>query len=119
MEKKSFMGESVPATVSRSAFFIVFSDLDGTLLDHNTYGWQEAQPALNLCKNRHVPIVLVSSKTRAEMEFLRRSLSISAPFVSENGGGIFSKVITLRSFPPGPPSIRGSGNIPLAYPIPI
>ncbi len=83
------MGESVTAKAPSTTFFIIFSDLDGTLLDHDTYGWQEAQPALNLCKKLHVPIVLVSSKTRAEMEFLRGKLSISAPFVSENGGGIF------------------------------
>jgi mannosyl-3-phosphoglycerate phosphatase len=89
MEKTSFMGEGVTAKFSDNTFFIIFSDLDGTLLDHNTYGWQAAQPALNLCKKRHVPIVLVSSKTRAEMELLRSKLSISAPFVSENGGGIF------------------------------
>jgi mannosyl-3-phosphoglycerate phosphatase len=114
MEKTSFMGERAPATVSRTAFFVVFSDLDGTLLDHNTYGWQAAQPALNLCKKCHVPIVLVSSKTRAEMELLRGELSVSAPFVSENGGGIFSKVTALRRFPQGPPSMRGFGNGPLA-----
>ena len=70
-------------------FFLVFSDLDGTLLDHNTYGWEEAVPALELCRTKGVPVILVSSKTRAEMDVLRRRLSLSAPFISENGGGIF------------------------------
>jgi mannosyl-3-phosphoglycerate phosphatase len=70
-------------------FFLVFSDLDGTLLDHNTYGWEEAVPALELCKTRDVPVILASSKTRAEMDVFRRRLSLSAPFISENGGGIF------------------------------
>ena len=70
-------------------FFLVFSDLDGTLLDHNTYGWKEAVPALELCRTRGVPVILASSKTRAEMDVLRRRLSLSAPFISENGGGIF------------------------------
>jgi mannosyl-3-phosphoglycerate phosphatase len=101
MEKTSFMGESVNAKFSGNKFLIVFSDLDGTLLDHNTYGWQEAQPALNLCKKHHVPIVLVSSKTRAEMEFLRGKLSISAPFVSENGGGIFFQSDNFTQPPTG------------------
>ena len=95
------MGESVNAKFSGNTFLIVFSDLDGTLLDHNTYGWQEAQPALNLCKKHHVPIVLVSSKTRAEMEFLRSKLSISAPFVSENGGGIFFPSDSFKEPPTG------------------
>ena len=70
-------------------FIIIFTDLDGTLLDHTTYGWEEAKPALSLCKDLHVPVVLVSSKTRAEMEPLRQQLGLSFPFVSENGGGIF------------------------------
>jgi mannosyl-3-phosphoglycerate phosphatase len=70
-------------------FIIVFTDLDGTLLDQTTYGWEEAKPALGLCQDLNVPVVLVSSKTRAEMEPLRQQLGLSFPFVSENGGGIF------------------------------
>ena len=118
MEKTSFMGESVPATVSRTAFFIIFSDLDGTLLDHNTYGWQEAKPALNLCKKRHVPVVLVSSKTRAEMESLRAKLSVSAPFVSENGGGIFFQSDSFKEVPAGASFDKGlwKWSLGLAYP---
>ena len=82
-------------------FFMVFTDLDGTLLDHNTYGWEDALPALDLCKRLFVPVILVSSKTRAEMDLLRRSLSLSAPFISENGGGIFSPVEAFDDPPPG------------------
>jgi mannosyl-3-phosphoglycerate phosphatase len=44
-------------------FVVIFTDLDGTLLDHETYGWEEAKPALNLCKALQVPLILVSSKT--------------------------------------------------------
>ena len=83
------MGRSSTTRISGTPFFIIFSDLDGTLLDQDSYGWEEAQPALNLCKRLQVPVILASSKTRAEIEFLRRKLSISAPFISENGGGIF------------------------------
>lgn len=82
--------EETHSTIAQGApFYIIFTDLDGTLLDHNTYGWKKAMPALNLCKKLDVPIILVSSKTRAEMGKLRLKLSISAPFISENGGGIF------------------------------
>jgi len=68
---------------------VIFTDLDGTLLDHESYEWVEAKPALDLCKERHVPVVLVSSKTRAEMNPLRLKLGLTAPFISENGGGIY------------------------------
>jgi len=82
-------------------FFLVFTDLDGTLLDHNTYGWEEAIPALELCRTRGVPVILVSSKTRAEMAALRCKLSISTPFISENGGGIFFLKETFNDPPSG------------------
>jgi mannosyl-3-phosphoglycerate phosphatase len=68
---------------------VIFTDLEGTLLDHESYEWVEAKPALDLCKERHVPVVLVSSKTRAEMNPLRLKLGLTAPFISENGGGIY------------------------------
>lgn len=70
-------------------FVVIFTDLDGTLLDHDSYAWKEAKPALNLCKQLDVPLILVSSKTRAEMDVLRHELGLTSPFISENGGGIF------------------------------
>lgn len=69
--------------------YIVFTDLDGTLLDHDTYAWEAARPALRLCRHQGVPVVLVSSKTRAEMQPLRQALGLSDPFVVENGGAVF------------------------------
>ena len=89
-------------------FFLVFTDLDGTLLDHHTYGWEEAIPALELCRTRGVPVILVSSKTRAEMDVLRRRLSISAPFISENGGGIFFPGEISKD----PPPVSSRADIP-------
>lgn len=68
---------------------IFFTDLDGTLQDHDSYSWAPAEPALDEIARRRLPLVLVSSKTRAEIEALRRKLGNGHPFVSENGGGIF------------------------------
>ena len=72
-----------------SPFIVIFTDLDGTLLDHNSYGWQKAEPALRLCKENQIPLIPVSSKTRAEIRVLQQELGLSSPFVSENGGGVF------------------------------
>jgi mannosyl-3-phosphoglycerate phosphatase len=83
------MGKSVTSGTSDPSYLLIFTDLDGTLLDAETYGWKEALPALGQCRRLGVPIILVSSKTRAEMEPLHRKLRLSAPFISENGGGIF------------------------------
>ena len=74
---------------SRKAPFLVFSDLDGTLLDLKDYSFDEAKRGLSLLEREGVPLVLVSSKTRAEIELWRKRFSNSHPFISENGGGIF------------------------------
>lgn len=68
---------------------IVFTDLDGTLLDYKTYSFDPALPALRALKERDIPLIICSSKTRAEIEYYRGKLDNKHPFVSENGGGIF------------------------------
>jgi mannosyl-3-phosphoglycerate phosphatase len=68
---------------------VIFTDLDGTLLDRNTYSFEPAQPALDLIRQKDIPLVLSSSKTRAEIEFFRKKLENGHPFISENGGAIF------------------------------
>ncbi len=68
---------------------LIFTDLDGTLLDHRTYSWSAAEEALDEIERRGVPLVFVTSKTRAELEVLRRKLRHAHPFVTENGGGVF------------------------------
>ncbi len=68
---------------------VIFTDLDGTLLDPFSYSWEAAQPALTLIKKKAVPLVICSSKTRAEIETIRNSLDNHDPLICENGGGIF------------------------------
>jgi mannosyl-3-phosphoglycerate phosphatase len=71
-------------------FPVVFTDLDGTLLDHHTYSFAAAREALDLLRRRHIPLILCSSKTRAELELLQLDLRVGQhPLISENGGGIF------------------------------
>lgn len=69
--------------------YLIYSDLDGTLLDHDTYSFRPAQEALELLRKRDVPLIICTSKTRAEIEFYRKLLGNAEPFISENGGGIF------------------------------
>lgn len=68
--------------------FVVFTDLDGTLLDKK-YSFRKALPALRLLKKKKIPLVISTSKTRAEIEVFRKKLGNTDPFVSENGGAIF------------------------------
>lgn len=75
-----------PADVFQSV--VVYSDLDGTLLESGTYRFDAALPALALLRAKRIPLVLCSSKTRREIEVYRERLGNRDPFIFENGGGI-------------------------------
>lgn len=67
---------------------IVFSDLDATLLDPETYLWKPAERAIDALRKRGAALVMVTSKTLAEVKSLHEELRFEDPFVFENGGGI-------------------------------
>ncbi|MBT9138042.1 MAG: Glucosyl-3-phosphoglycerate/mannosyl-3-phosphoglycerate phosphatase [Syntrophomonadaceae bacterium] len=67
---------------------ILFTDLDGTLLNSYTYSYQESLQAINLLKRKQIPIIFCSAKTQAEQEVYRKALGITDPFIVEGGGGI-------------------------------
>ena len=71
---------------------VIITDLDGSLLHPSTYSFEGAVPTLNIIKDKGIPLILSSSKTRAEVGLYRKRLGNSHPFVSENGGGIFIPV---------------------------
>jgi len=65
---------------------IIFTDLDGTLIDHHDYSYKQVKPLLKKIKS---PIVFCTSKTREETEYFQKKLKIKHPFVVENGGAIY------------------------------
>nr|HID57963.1 HAD-IIB family hydrolase [Desulfobacterales bacterium] len=75
---------------------LVYTDLDGTLLDHDTYQFEEAKHVLKMLRERRIPVILCSSKTRAEIELHRSKMSLSYPFIVENGGAILIPKNTLN-----------------------
>jgi len=86
---------------------LVFTDLDGTLLDHETYDYAPALPAIaQLQQNGHI-LILNSSKTLAEQAALRAELGNTAPFVVENGAAI--------ACPPNTPGHQGDGTNPTVH----
>ena len=70
---------------------LIFSDLDATLLDHHSYSFDDALPALQLIKDKKIPLILASSKTYEEMINIQSKLGVTDPFIYENGSGIFFK----------------------------
>jgi len=64
---------------------IVFTDLDGSLMEHETYSIDPARQALDALAARDIPLVLNSSKTTEEMLSIQALLDLHCPFISENG----------------------------------
>lgn len=68
---------------------LVFSDLDGTLIDHQTYSAAAADPALKALKSCDAGLVMASSKTGPEISRIRDALGWSDwPAIIENGAGV-------------------------------
>ena len=62
--------------------FIIFTDLDGTLLNHDNYSYgQNTELIQRLIPDS--PVILCSSKTVAEIRHLQQQLGLSGmPFVA-------------------------------------
>ncbi|NPU84979.1 MAG: HAD-IIB family hydrolase [Syntrophaceae bacterium] len=69
--------------------WLLFSDLDGTLLNHEDYSFEDARPVLERIRREGIPLVIASSKTRAEVEAIQDDMGLRMPFIVENGGGIY------------------------------
>ena len=67
---------------------IVFTDLDGTLLDHETYAHDLAKPALAALAARDIPVMPVTSKTCDELRPLMDEIGLRGGFIAENGAVI-------------------------------
>lgn len=68
---------------------LIFTDLDGTLLDSHTFDWQPAAEWLERLQQHRVPVILCSSKTAAEMIAMQKVLGLQGlPLIAENGAVI-------------------------------
>jgi mannosyl-3-phosphoglycerate phosphatase family protein len=67
---------------------VIFTDLDGTLLDLETYSFQPAVAVVHCLIARNIPLIFCSSKTRREQEFYQQQLGLRAPMIVENGAAI-------------------------------
>ncbi|AMY07517.1 Glucosyl-3-phosphoglycerate/mannosyl-3- phosphoglycerate phosphatase [Luteitalea pratensis] len=80
---------------------LIVTDLDGSLIDHDTYLADAARPALDAARAAGVPIVPCSSKTLAEMRRLVVQVDlVPAPLIVENGGALWFPADWPR-LPPG------------------
>ena len=88
-----------------SPALLIVTDLDGTLLDHETYSVEAARPALDRLSELRIPVIFNTSKTAIESQLLGESLGLSDPFIVENGSAIF---FPKRRFPVAPTNCKSA-----------
>lgn len=75
--------------MSNKPSYLIFTDLDGTLLDHFSYSHAPADQLIPVLQHAGIPIIINTSKTFAEVTDLQSKLGIQAPFIVENGAAVF------------------------------
>ena len=68
--------------------YYIFTDLDGTLLNHDNYTLGGIKNFINKIKLRN-HIIFSSSKTFCEILDINKKLDLNFPFIVENGACIF------------------------------
>ena len=68
---------------------LIFTDLDGSLLDHHSYSFKPAVEMLERLESEGIPVIPITSKTMAELLPLRKLLNNQHPFIVENGAAIY------------------------------
>ena len=76
----------------KDCHLLVFTDLDGTLLDHETHSFKRALPAIKILKEKNIPLIFSTSKTRAEIEEVKPQLD-NLILASGNGPSGWSKAL--------------------------
>ncbi|WP_255554525.1 HAD-IIB family hydrolase [Moritella sp. 24] len=81
-----------PQSIQLDQYPAIFTDLDGTLLDHDNYSFTPALNTLAELKQAAIPVIPNTSKTYAELLVLRKKLDLKGPFIVENGAAIYIPV---------------------------
>ncbi|MGH7772843.1 MAG: HAD-IIB family hydrolase [Candidatus Binatia bacterium] len=86
---------------------IIITDLDGSLLDQETYSYEATLPVIQRLLSLEIPLILCSSKTRSEIVRLWQGMKLRDPFIVENGGAIYCPA---RYFPLPPRGFKPQGS---------
>jgi mannosyl-3-phosphoglycerate phosphatase family protein len=86
---------------------LVVSGIGGCLIDPVDGDYDAARPAVAALASLEVPLVLCSSRPRAEVELVSRLFGLSAPMIVENGAAL---VVPDGHLPHGVPGGRRDGD---------
>ena len=78
---------------------LIFSDLDGTILDKENFSFKEIKPFIKELLIENVHLIPNSSKTKDEIINFNKDLSEKLPYIVENGAAIYDLHLINSSFP--------------------
>ena len=78
---------------------IIFTDLDGTLLDRDTFKFDKIQGYLKDLISKDICIIPNSSKTHQEIKIFNKELDENLSYVVENGAAIYNLNLINSSLP--------------------
>ena len=82
--------------VGITAPIVVVTDLDGTLLDHDTYDAGPAAAKVTALLETDVRVIFCSAKTRAEQQVHRSDLGVTGWYIVENGAAVLDDDRTVK-----------------------
>ena len=68
---------------------VLITDIDASLLEPGLRTRRAERAAIDFLAAYGIPLVINSSRTRAEIERIHRRLQVTAPFISEHGSSLF------------------------------
>lgn len=80
---------------------VVFTDLDGTLIDFYSYSGERTKASLQRLLQAGIDVVFCSSKTFEEQAALQEDFGIRAPMIVENGSAIVAPAGFWKELPEG------------------
>ena len=78
---------------------IIFSDLDGSLLDKDTFGFDEIEDYFKELISKGIKIIPNSSKTEAELSDFNNQYNLNLSFIAENGSSIHGLNLIHENLP--------------------
>ena len=82
----------------KNSQIFIFTDLDGSLLNHNNFEFKEIKDFILDCIKKGIKIIPNTSKTKSEVEVFLDQLGQNLPFVVENGAAIHNLDLVHRKF---------------------
>ena len=82
----------------KNSQIFIFTDLDGSLLNHNNFEFKEIKNFILNCIKNGIKIIPNTSKTKSEIQVFLDQLGQNLPFIVENGAAIHNLNLVQTEF---------------------